>query len=383
MRTTGQVPSAPAPHESNGINGHGKNGSAGPVPAAVAGPDRATITTRLLETVRDRTGYPIETLGLDLDMEADLGIDSIKRVEILGKLRDEFPGLKALSDSPEMMDAMARARTLGVIVERMASLAEPSNGSARESEKSLVPASAAMVNGNGNGKHDRGPLRRLLKAIDAPLPDERTGLLPGGRIVITDDGRGLARRLENQLVAAGVPVDLIGGPESTIDWTSPAAIDATLDRLRSHGPLAGIVHALPMGGSSCGDRIGSDWSSRVGVEVKGLFLLAKAMAPDLETAARGGGACLIAATALGGRLASDRCVNTDFFPGQGGIAGLVKTLAREWPAVRARVIDFSAQRPGRDRRRPPGRRGIRARRMGRGGLRPWAPHPPADVREPS
>ena len=38
-----------------------------------AAPDRATITARLLETVRDRTGYPIETLGLDLDMEADLG----------------------------------------------------------------------------------------------------------------------------------------------------------------------------------------------------------------------------------------------------------------------------------------------------------------------
>ena len=89
------------------------------------GPDRTEITARLLETVRDRTGYPIETLGLDLDMEADLGIDSIKRVEILGKLRDEFPGLKALSDTPEMMDAMARARTLGVIVERMTSLAQP------------------------------------------------------------------------------------------------------------------------------------------------------------------------------------------------------------------------------------------------------------------
>ena len=54
-------------------------------------PDRAPITARLLEIVRDRTGYPIETLGLDLDIEADLGIDSIKRVEILGKLRDEFP----------------------------------------------------------------------------------------------------------------------------------------------------------------------------------------------------------------------------------------------------------------------------------------------------
>ena len=90
------------PHESNGSNGKGKHMVAEPASPATAGPDRSTITTRLLETVRDRTGYPIETLGLDLDMEADLGIDSIKRVEILGKLRDEFPGLKALSDSPEM-----------------------------------------------------------------------------------------------------------------------------------------------------------------------------------------------------------------------------------------------------------------------------------------
>ena len=226
----------------------GHTWSSQPTPPTAAGPDRSTITTRLLETVRDRTGYPIETLGLDLDMEADLGIDSIKRVEILGKLRDEFPGLKALSDSPEMMDAMARARTLGVIVDRMASMAEQSVAPAGGSEKSVVPASAAMT--NGNGKHDRGTLRRLLEVIEAPLPRERAGLLPGGRIVITDDGRGLARRLESQLLAAGVPVDRIGGPEATIDWTSPAAIDAVLDRLRSHGPLAGIVHALPMGGTS-------------------------------------------------------------------------------------------------------------------------------------
>ncbi|MGP0066164.1 MAG: type I polyketide synthase, partial [Isosphaeraceae bacterium] len=48
-----------------------------PVPAVdPAAPDRKSITARLLEIVRDRTGYPIETLGLDLDMEADLGIDS-------------------------------------------------------------------------------------------------------------------------------------------------------------------------------------------------------------------------------------------------------------------------------------------------------------------
>ncbi len=32
----------------------------------------------------ERTGYPAEMLGLDADLEGDLGIDSIKRVEIAG-----------------------------------------------------------------------------------------------------------------------------------------------------------------------------------------------------------------------------------------------------------------------------------------------------------
>ena len=70
----------------------------------------------------DRTGYPIEYPRPDLDMEADLGIDSIKRVEILGKLRDEFRQPENLSDSAEVMDDLARARTLGEIVDRMATL---------------------------------------------------------------------------------------------------------------------------------------------------------------------------------------------------------------------------------------------------------------------
>ena len=32
----------------------------------------------------ERTGYPADMLGLDADLEGDLGIDSIKRVEIAG-----------------------------------------------------------------------------------------------------------------------------------------------------------------------------------------------------------------------------------------------------------------------------------------------------------
>ncbi|WP_218081137.1 type I polyketide synthase [Anthocerotibacter panamensis] len=45
----------------------------------------------LLEIISDKTGYPIETLDLEMDLEADLGVDSIKRVEILGALQERFP----------------------------------------------------------------------------------------------------------------------------------------------------------------------------------------------------------------------------------------------------------------------------------------------------
>src|SRR5262249_58705047 len=77
-----------------------------------------SLSDRLLRIVQERTGYPTEMLRLDLDLEADLGIDSIKRVEILGSLRDAVPALSLGSDS-DTMDHLSRAKTLGAIVERL------------------------------------------------------------------------------------------------------------------------------------------------------------------------------------------------------------------------------------------------------------------------
>jgi len=315
------------------------------VAAAPAGArsDRDEITTRLLEIVRDRTGYPIETLGLDLDMEADLGIDSIKRVEILGKLRDEFPSLKGLSESAEVMDALARARTLGMIAERMVSLTDLAAPAAVPSEPAASSSASADTSSNGVAHYKT--LRRLVEAVEAPLPRQRSGLMEGGCVVITDDGRGIADVLAERLERADIRTERLGGSSGPVDWTSPSAIEVAVESLRERGPLAGIVHLLPLALGPASSQFQNDWTGRVGRDVKGLFLLAKAAAADLENAARAGGGCLIAATALGGRFASGGCTNLDFFPGHGGIAGLVKTLAREWPEVRSRVVDFSAKDP--------------------------------------
>ena len=44
----------------------------------------------LLANMVAKTGYPLEMLTEDLDLEADLGIDTVKQVEIFAKTREQF-----------------------------------------------------------------------------------------------------------------------------------------------------------------------------------------------------------------------------------------------------------------------------------------------------
>ncbi|HET9017310.1 MAG TPA: C45 family autoproteolytic acyltransferase/hydrolase, partial [Thermomicrobiaceae bacterium] len=66
------------------------------------------------------TGYPPEVVDLDADMEADLGIDSIKKAQLFGELREQF-GLRiesaeqlALDDFPTLRHVLAFLREQGV-----------------------------------------------------------------------------------------------------------------------------------------------------------------------------------------------------------------------------------------------------------------------------
>ncbi|SIN89960.1 polyketide-type polyunsaturated fatty acid synthase PfaA [Singulisphaera sp. GP187] len=328
-----------------------------PTPATVELPDAPVdVAARLLAIVQDRTGYPAEMLRLDLDLEADLGIDSIKRVEILGTLRDVLPGT-GLGSNTDLMDQLSRARTLGTIVEKVERVLK-SNRPAPVSAPAVAPGT---TNGHANPTMPHHPAkqeslvrRQTLKAVAAPLPRSAAGglgLAASGLLLVTDDGRGISRALAGELRSKGHPVVVVrhastgsndgGGEVQAVDLTSPTAIDALFARLRAQGPLAGIVHALPL---QIGRSAGLDahlWSARMGPEARGLFLLARAGAEDLARAAEQGGACLIACTAMGGGFASVGAVPDDFFPGQGAIAGIVKTLAREWSReIRVRVVDF-------------------------------------------
>ena len=140
--------------------------------AAVAPlPARATIADALLQIVSDRTGYPLEMLGLDLDLEADLGIDSIKRVEILSALQQLAGNEQVIAETA--MEEIARLKTLRQVLDFLASTAShtdplpPAAGVPlrKGDTKTAEPASGREAAGGRSQRHvSAGPAPRALTA---------------------------------------------------------------------------------------------------------------------------------------------------------------------------------------------------------------------------
>ena len=111
--------------------------SAPTVPAPLP---RPTVSTEdlVLAIVSDKTGYPVDMLQLDMEMEAELGIDSIKQVEILSALQAHYPGAPDIPASE-----LARLKTLQDVAAKIASLAGATSVSATDvASPSATPITA-------------------------------------------------------------------------------------------------------------------------------------------------------------------------------------------------------------------------------------------------
>ncbi len=125
----------------------------------------AGVQIILLEVVAEKTGYPVEMLEMGMSLDGDLGIDSIKRVEIFSALQGKLPGAPVVK--PE---DLGRLQTLAEIVAFLSEgVGEDSNGhtgilsgiaNLGERGESLS-APLSMAHGmahlsNGNGERDIG-----------------------------------------------------------------------------------------------------------------------------------------------------------------------------------------------------------------------------------
>jgi acyl carrier protein len=90
----------------------------------------------LIAVVSELTGYPEEMLGLEMDIEADLGIDSIKRVEILSAMEERMPHLPQVT--PDMVGTL---KTLGQICDFLCPINRPT----------LPPCPQNRARGTGQG----------------------------------------------------------------------------------------------------------------------------------------------------------------------------------------------------------------------------------------
>ncbi|MFE2329937.1 SDR family NAD(P)-dependent oxidoreductase [Streptomyces sp. NPDC059385] len=201
--------------------------------ATGGGGDRSpeAVMDVVLDIVHTRTGYPRDMLDPELDLEADLSIDSIKRVEIIGALADRI-GLPrgAGGTAEDAVEELSRIKTLRGIVDWVVSHAgEPTEAPAgvvgAGPEPGAGPQSGAVP---APGTPAPAPLGRLVVTTVPVAPaDGRPAELRGLRVGVVEDGQGLAPALGAALAAHGARVTVL--PEAEEDGAAVAAFDGLVD----------------------------------------------------------------------------------------------------------------------------------------------------------
>ncbi len=310
-----------------------------PTAAAAAPTKSRDVLSELIAIVSDRTGYPPDMLDANAAIEADLGIDSIKRVEVLSAFQ------RSCSDAEQtqiqlVMEKLTSARTLHEISERIAS----AWGTAVPAAPFTPPAAD-------------GPVESVARFTLATVSRPRGGVpkhFPGRVVVVTDDENGVAAGLAETLKAAGervlvarhsIDATLHSEGVYSTDLTSPEQIDTMLATVRAeYGPIGAIIHLLPLQtGTPFAQLDLAGWRAQVRQDVRSLFLLAKAAESDLKRLGKENGALLAAVTARGGEFGlaagSTQC------PTHFAVADFLKTVSLEFNEVLCKVVDVDAADP--------------------------------------
>jgi len=297
-----------------------------PAVAPKAGADdlsRDKLLDMLLAIVEEKTGYPREMVGLDQNLEADLGIDSIKRIEVVGAMLQMLPAghRDALTESRSklntqptlsgMLDLIVQAKVGGAVT---------------------VPFESAGVGAKaGIASH---PPRLVMRQQPEPLAPGMARRLTPGRFVLTRDRLGAADALAAALAARGA--------EAVIVEPQTLADEATLlEACQALGtaPVAGVVHLAALGSPALtGQETPAEWRQALQLHEKSFFLLLRELGGRM-----GEGARVVAASDLGGLFGRDGS-SAGTLRLQSGAVGAVKSLLEERPELRVKAVDLDPRR---------------------------------------
>jgi acyl transferase domain-containing protein/NAD(P)-dependent dehydrogenase (short-subunit alcohol dehydrogenase family)/acyl carrier protein len=270
----------------------------------------AQIQETLLQVVSELTGYPTEMLGFAMDIEADLGIDSIKRVEILSALEERLPGLPSIT--PDMMGSL---KTLAQICDYLSGSspsksAENSKPDPRLTANPSITAAATLhTQAHGKENAQMPVARKVIKLIDTPLDSAKPMILPHNRpIYLSQETSGLSAAIFQEFTSRGFMTRLFDSQKA----------DA-LDGIKEAGGLI-----------LCGN-----------ISPQKAFAFAKSAAFPLLASASSGPVFFATISRLDGAFGFLGQAISD--PYQGGFAGLAKTTAMEWENVSCLALDIDPQ----------------------------------------
>ncbi|RPH51067.1 MAG: SDR family NAD(P)-dependent oxidoreductase [Desulfobacteraceae bacterium] len=266
------------------------------------------IKNILISTISRLTGYPEETLALDMDLEADLGIDSIKRVEIFSCLEENIPGIASIP--PETMGAL---KTLGKIIEYLEKSDAKSSisGFPDTCSESIPPVVKDVTD---NLCKTVSVERNIVTITETPLKAAGEIRLRTGIFYITGKESGLSGAIAGELESLGIGTELL-------------SIEEFINKKNLHG--------------ICGLLIIPDTDSNNDTFLKNAFLAAKHAANSLTSSGDKGKAVFAAISRLDGAFGfKGRGIRNPF---HGGLAGLVKTASAEWEDVICRAIDIDPE----------------------------------------
>ena len=287
--------------------------------------------------VADKTGYPEDALDPDQGMESDLGIDSIKRMEILGAVQKILPDAAAEAMRAEM-DQVAELSTIRAIVEFIQSkMISGSNG-----RNGGAPAAEARPFDQAGEDHTGvSVLPRFVQVAFAEPADHVTETLPAKfRVLVTESADGFHRPLIAGLAAAGAIPMLL--PRAVIEDAGPAALKDWLAALEPSAAPQGLIYldsraALP-------ELQDLDIAAFREIQARGtkrFFGLMQALAPYLKSGGR-----VLTAMETGGLFGRVTEPLAAGMSAAAGVLGVVKALSLEWMECSSKVVDLDpAQSP--------------------------------------
>ena len=335
--------------EKNGSNGNGHH----PI-------DSEFLIAKLIEIVSERTGYPPEMLDPSLDLEADLGIDSIKRVEILNSFRKLLP--EEVQEQLESgIEKLASTRTLEGIIDWIRTdlsatklqLAIPVITPVKPAASTAAPAAAAATASQPTAqKNGKASLigRALVETKELPLlKSEKLKL--SGLYLITDSEDGLAELIATEISNAGGKTLILKHKDSKsasytknsskieLDLCTEESVNLFAKELfESSVKPAGIIHLLPLN-KKYASLPGRKEAASSYALLRSLFMLAREILSPASKEVKD--FKLLAATRLGGSFAAGEFA--DFNPIHAAVPGMIKSLAREITNSTSRCLDFASE----------------------------------------